>query len=99
MSDFFTRLRDNWPIIVGVSVLVSVLVSAYATLYIQGIVKAAIIANNELVSPREQQFRLDLSQALDDAGDNKTGLERMEGKLDRLIDLMMARTNASVGNQ
>jgi len=91
MTDVFKQLRDGWPIILGISVLVSALVSAWMTLYVQNIVKEAIVANNKIITPGQLQFQLDIAKALDDAGDNKEGIVRIEKKLDKLLDLMLDR--------
>jgi len=87
-------VQENWgPIAVGFAIVVA-LVSAYATIYIQSIVKEA----GENLTPVQQEFKIDLALAKNDAAHNKEGIEdlkkgqtKIEKKLDDLITLMLKR--------
>ena len=61
------------------------------TIYIQRIVKAEITANNAIITPAQMQIQLDLARAIDEAGDNKSGIDRLELKMDKLLDAVLAR--------
>ena len=96
MAANWKAIQEHWgPIALGIGVVVA-LVSAYATIFIQGQIKEA----HSVATPIQAQFRTDLAIARKDAAHNKEGIEdlkdgqdKIEEKLDDLIQLMLKRGN------